>query len=159
EGLPAAEVRIPEGDELDAATGDVVLVRLTRKAHGVFPAAGKVVSVLERATRQFVGTYFERDGQGHVRVDGTVFSHSVWVGDPGPKGARPDDKVVLEMVRFPSAEERGEGVITEVLGPRGQPGVDTLSVIRAFNLPDEFPADVLEEARAAAAAFREDDLD
>ena len=69
------------------------------------------------------------------------------------EGRRPDDKVVFEMVRFPSPEEHGEGVITEVLGPRGQPGVDTLSVIRAFNLPDEFPEDAQAEAREAAAGL------
>ena len=62
------------------------------------------------------------------------------------------------MLRFPSPEDRGEGVITEVLGPRGQPGVDTLSIIRALGLPDAFPEDVLEEAREAAAAFDENDL-
>src|SRR5439155_3749576 len=113
---------------------------------------------LARATHQFVGTYFERDGQGFVRVDGTVFSHSILVGDPGAKGARPDDKVVIEMLRFPGPEDRGEAVITEILGPRGQPGVDTLSIIRAFGIPDVFPEDALEEARQAAAAFDEEDL-
>src|SRR5437763_1060092 len=123
------------------------------------PAAGEVLRVLERAKRSFVGTYFERDGLGLVRVDGSVFSHSIVVGDPGAKGARPDDKVVFEMLRFPTIDDRGEGVITEVLGARGAPGVDTLSVIRAFELPDHFPEDVLEEARAAAAAFDEHDLD
>src|SRR5207244_5255502 len=102
---------------------------------------------------------FEREGQAFVRVDGTVFSHSIYVGDPGAKDVRPEDKVVIEMLRFPSAEERGEGVITEVLGARGQPGVDTLSIIREFGLPDKFPEDVLEEAREAAAAFTEDDLE
>src|SRR6185437_11260565 len=114
---------------------------------------------LERATRQFVGTYFEREGQGLVRVDGTVFSHSIYVGDPGAKGAKPDDKVVFEMLRFPTPEDRGEGVLTEILGPRGQPGVDTLSIIRAFGLPDVFAEDALQEARDAAAAFDETDLD
>src|SRR5438552_14688789 len=63
------------------------------------------------------------------------------------------------MLRFPGPEDRGEGVITEVLGPRGKPGVDTLSIIRAFGLPDAFPHDALEEAREAAARFRETDLD
>src|SRR5439155_26040703 len=121
-------------------------------------AAGEVLRVLERATRQFVGTYFERDGQGLVRVDGGVFTHSIFVGDPGAKGAKPDDKVVFEMLRFPTVEDRGEGVITEVLGARGQPGVDTLSIIRAFGLPDAFPEDVLEEAREPAAEVREDEL-
>ena len=45
-------------------------------------------------------------------------------------------------------------MITEVLGPRGKPGVDTLSIIREFNLPDQFPPDVLEEAHAQAEAVR-----
>ncbi len=108
--------------------------------------------MLERATRTFVGTYFERDGEAFVRVDGTVFTHSISVGDPGAKGAKPDDKVVIEMLRFPSPDDRGEGVITEVLGPHGKPGVDTLSIIRAFGLPDEFPEEALAEARQVASA-------
>ena len=152
------EIRVREHESLDAATGDEVLVRLTRKpAHGGKPS-GAIVRILERATNQFVGTYFERDGEGAVRVDGTVFTHSVSVGDPGAKGAKPGDVVVFEMMQFPAAGERGEGVITEILGPRGKPGVDTLSVIRAFGLPDEFPADVLAEAREMASLFDEDEL-
>jgi ribonuclease R len=159
EGQSGAEIRIPEEHSLDAATGDTVLVRLTRKPTRPGQlASGHILRVLERATRQFVGTYFEREGQGLVRVDGTVFSHSVYVGDPGAKGARPDDKVVFEMLRFPTPDDRGEGVITEILGPRGQPGVDTLSIIRAFGLPDVFAEDALQEAREAAAAFDENDL-
>ncbi len=160
EGQSGAEIRIKEEHSLDAATGDSVLVRLTRKpARPDQLASGHIVRVLERATRQFVGTYFEREGQGLVRVDGTVFSHSIYVGDPGAKGARPDDKVVFEMLRFPTPEDRGEGVITEILGPRGQPGVDTLSIIRAFGLPEVFAEDALQEAREAAAAFDETELD
>src|SRR5260370_19742925 len=57
------------------------------------------------------------------------------------------------MLRFPTLEERGEGVITEVLGPRGKPGVDTLPIIRAFGLRDQFPPDVLQESREAAAGW------
>src|SRR5436190_16937684 len=63
------------------------------------------------------------------------------------------------MLRFPGPEDRGEGVITEILGPRGKPGVDTLSIIRAFGMPDAFPAEVLEEARDVAANFDENDLE
>jgi ribonuclease R len=160
EGNAGPEIRIRMDDSLDAATGDEVLVKFTRKPNRRdLGPSGIILEVLERATHQFVGTYFERDGQGFVRVDGTVFSHSIYVGDPGAKGARPEDKVVLEMLRFPTPEDRGEGVLTEVLGPRGQPGVDTLSIIRAFGLPDEFPEDVLQEAREGAAGFDEEDLD
>src|SRR5947209_3370731 len=154
EGHVGPEVLVREGDARDAATGDQVLVRILRqpKSPDLRPT-GKVLEVIERATRQFVGTYLERDGSALVRIDGTVFSHSIFVGDAGVKGARPGDKVVIEMLRFPSPEDRGEAVITEVLGPHGKPGVDTLSIIRALGLPDEFPEAVKEEARRIAGTF------
>ncbi len=62
---------------------------------------------------------------------------------------------MIEVVRYPSPDHEGEGVIVEVLGPHGQPGVDTLSVIRAFNIPDTFDEDVLDEAREQAQLFDE----
>ncbi len=113
------------------------------------------MEVLERQTRQFVGSYFESEGSAFVQVDGSLFSQPVYVGDPGAKNARSDDKVVIEMIRFPSPVHDGEGVIIEVLGPQGRPGVDTLSIIREFNLPEEFAADALEEARQEAVRFDE----
>jgi ribonuclease R len=156
EGHKFTEVFIPEEAIRDATTGDVVMVRLrqSRVRHERGPK-GEIVQVLERATSQFVGTYFTRDGQFFVRVDGTVFSHSVIVGDPTAKGAKPNDKVVVEMLRFPTADDRGEAVITEVLGAHGKVGVDTLSVIRALGIPDGFPEDVLTEARLVGARFKE----
>ncbi len=90
-----------------------------------------------------------------MQVDGTLFAQPISVGDPGVKNARTDDKVVFEMVRFPSPYHDGEGVITEVLGPSGKPGVDTLSIMREFELPEEFPEDALEEARRQADKFDE----
>jgi ribonuclease R len=149
------------GEDLkDAATGDEVLVRVVPRGHRPGrPMHAKVVEVVARATRTFVGTYFERKGKGFVRIDGTDFLAPISVGDPGAKGALPDDKVVVELLRFPSAEQGGEGVLVEVLGPRGTPGVDTRSVIAEYGLPDSFPAEVLEEARVETSRFDEAKLD
>jgi ribonuclease R len=158
DGVFKPDVFIRQDKSLDAATGDDVLVRITRQATQVKDAAGEIVRVLERATRTFVGTYFEREGQALVRVDGTLFAHSVDVGDAGAKGAKPQDKVVIEMLRFPTPDDRGEAVIAEVLGAHGEPGVDTLSVIRALGLPEAFPEGALAEARQVAGQFSEADL-
>jgi ribonuclease R len=155
---PFPDVLIREGRELDAATGDRVMVKLSRRATNMENAKGEVVRVLERSTRTFVGTYFERDGEAFVRVDGTVFAHSVSVGDPGAKGVKPQDKVQIDLLKFPTADSRGEGVITEVFGPLTKPGVDLLTVIRAFGIPDEFPEEALAEARSQADQFNETDL-
>lgn len=158
-GAPMQEIAVRESRGADASSGDRVAVRLLRKATKTLNATGEIVDVLERATRTFVGTYFERDGQAFVRVDGTVFAHSIAVGDPGAKGVKSQDKVQIEIVKFPTAEDRGEGVITEVFGALSEPGVDLKTIIRAFGLPEEFPEAALAEARAQADAFREDNLD
>jgi ribonuclease R len=143
----------------DAQTGDAVLIRLiNRGKRPGRPLNAKIVEVTERATRVFVGTYFEADDKGFVRVDGTAIRDPISVGDPGAKGARPDDKVVIEMLRFPTESRMGEAVLTQVLGQRGQPGVDTLTVIHQLGIPDEFPPEVLDQAREIAASFREDDF-
>jgi ribonuclease R len=109
-----------------------------------------------RRTNRFVGTYFEAAGGGWVRIDGTNFARPVSVGDPGAKGVREQDKIVVEMVRFPTHLRDGEGVIVEVLGRSGEPGVDTLTVIHEFGLPGPFPEEVLEDARRQAARFSEE---
>ncbi len=150
---------IPTKAGRDASSGDEVVVKITKRPKGAgMSPEGRIVQILARASGLFVGTYFERGGAGFVKIDGTTFNDPVYVGDPGAKGAKPSDKVAIEMVRYPSPMLEGEGVITEVLGARGQPGVDTLAVIRAFNLPDVFDDDALDEARDQAKHFNEDEV-
>jgi ribonuclease R len=160
---PAADrttdVYITAKDSLDAANGDKVLVRLRKKRDHRRPnPEGEILEILERDTHQFVGTYFERGGTAYVQVDGKVFAQPIAVGDPGAKNAQVDDKIVVEMIRFPSQTHDGEAVITEVLGARGTPGIDTLSIIREYGLPEEFAEDTLEESRKQADHFDETNL-
>ena len=140
----------------DAATGDTVRVKLARTRDIRRPGpAGEIVEVVKRRTTRFVGSYFEATGQGWVQIDGTGFARPVAVGDPGAKRLRKDDKVVVEMVRFPTALRDGEGVVVEVLGKAGDVGVDTATVIAEFGLPGPFPEVALDDARRQAAAFDE----
>jgi ribonuclease R len=148
------DIHISETKTLDASSGDLVAVRLKKGGAGE-RVRGEIVEILERDKNQFVGVYFERSGMGFVQVDGKVFARPTYVGDAGAKNARSGDKVVIEMVHFPSHTRDGEAVIVEVLGARGTPGIDTLSIIREYNLPDEFPEDVLEAARTQADKFDE----
>jgi len=152
------DIYVSARDVRDAQTGDDVLVRLTEKRRSTGQRCGVIEKVVDRATSVFVGTYFESSGQGFVRVDGTVFGAAIHVGDPGAKGAKPDDKVVIEMLRFPSPDRVGEAVLTEVLGQRGDPGIDTMTVIHSMGLPFEFPETVHADARRQADAFDETNL-
>jgi ribonuclease R len=155
------DIFIPAKYTGDASSGDLVAIRVlkSRKTAAGSNAEGRILRVVERVSGVFVGTYFEEDRDGYVRVDGSTFHAPIYVGDPGAKGAKPGDKVTIEMVRYPTLDVGGEGVLTEVLGPRGQPGVDTLTVMRAFGLPEAFDEDVLAEAREEARIFNDDDVE
>ena len=116
-GSRDGDIYIPARQTRDATTGDTVRVRVHMSRRGKnFKLSGEIVEVLERGTNQFVGVYLEEDGKAFVKVDGSVFDSPVHVGDPGAKSAQPDDKVVIEMVKFPTGSRVGEAVITDVLG-------------------------------------------
>ncbi len=153
------QIYIPAEATRDASSGDEVAVKITKRprGHGL-NVEGRIVEILARASGVFVGTYFEAGDTGFVQIDGTTFREPISVGDPGAKGAKPGDKVAVEIVRYPTPYLEGEGVITEILGQRGQPGVDTLTVIRAFNIPDTFDEEVLDEAREQAKLFNETEI-
>ena len=152
------EVFVAAEDMRDALSGDEVLVQLTEQRRGGGKRCGRITEVLKRAATEFVGTYFESESRGMVNVDGDVFRAAIPVGDPGAKGARTDDKVVIELVQYPTYHKSAEGVITKVLGPSGEPEVDLLATIHTFGLPHEFPHDVVEEAHQQAEQFDEDEL-
>jgi ribonuclease R len=152
------DIYVAQEDLRDAQSGDEVSLRLMKSNRRDGKPRGRVVEVLQRDTHVFVGTYFERNGRGCVQIDGTAFTEPIDVGDPGAKGVQPKDKVVIEMLRFPSHRQTGEAVLTQVLGPRGLPGVDTLGIIHEYGLPEEFSPEVLANTRLIAEQFNEEDL-
>jgi len=114
---------------------------------------GRVIEVIERASRNFAGTLSREGRQWIVQPDGRRLRTPVLVRDPHAKGAKEGDKVVVEVISFPTEMRHAEGVITEVLGESGRPDVETQGVIAAFELPGAFPEEVVEEAREASRSF------
>lgn len=154
----STDIFVPPEQMKDACTDDEVGVQLIKRRRRNGQRCGRVTKIITRATNRFVGTYHIDEDAGWVQVDGGKFTDWVFVGDPGAKGVQPEDKVVIEMVRFPDYYHSGEGVITKVLGPRGTPGVDLQTIIHEFGLPLEFSDAVNDAASQEASLFNEEDL-
>ena len=150
---PDRELFIDRDDFGTALIGDTVRVKVTTRRTREGQRCGRVISVLERDRTQFAGRYYEKRGRGWVEIQGRMFEQPIEVGDPGAKGVSEGDIIVVDLIRFPTAHKPGEGVIADVLGQRGDPGVETQQVIYEFGLPVEFPDEVLEDARQQAAAW------
>lgn len=62
-------------------------------------------------------------------------------------GAKNNDKVVVQITKYPQKNKKPEGKVIEILGKANQAGIDMLSLVREYDLPYEFPEEVLNEAR------------
>ena len=61
-------------------------------------------------------------------------------------GANDGDKVVAKITSYGGKNKNPEGRVQEVLGAQGAPGIDVLSIARAYELPMDFPVKVANQA-------------
>ena len=150
---------IPEGRTMNAMTGDRVRAKVRHDraragaGSGRSPYTGQVVEIIQRADKQYVGVLMKKENTWMVKIDGKFMHEPIIVRDPDAKNAKLGDKVVLEILEYPTQQNLGEGVITQVLGESGEPDIETKSVMIAYGLDDVFPPAVLEDARAATRSF------
>lgn len=145
---------IPPGESLDAITGDTVAAEvIRRKKVGRMALEGRIVEVIQRAENRFVGELALENNQYFVRPDGNTLRAPIFIPDAASKGAKPGDQVVIEIVQYPSAVRAARGVIVEVLGKTGDPGVDVKSIIWQHHLPHEMSHESLTEARQHIKEF------
>ncbi len=148
---------VPEGNTGSALTGDLIRATVihvrNRAGRGRSPYIGRVTDILQRADKQYVGNLTKRGQVWVVEVDGRHLPDPIVIRDPHARDARQGDKVVIELIVYPTGSASAEGVILEVLGKQGEPDVETEAVIRAYGLRDRFEPEVIESARAAAQAF------
>jgi ribonuclease R len=140
----------------EAMAGDIVLVKVKRqgKRGGQMRYSGEVIEVIERAQNRFVGTLMKHPEAWIVQPDGKSFVEPISVDDVSAKGAKAKDKVVVEILSYPSEKYLARGVIIEVLGKAGRYESEIQSIIRQYHLPGEFEEDCIAQAREAAGQFK-----
>jgi len=146
---------IPPDATADAMNGDTVLAKVNRKGKRGLEVryTGEVLEILERANNRFVGTLMRHPEGWIVQPDGSRFVEPIVVEDVTAKNAREKDKVIVEILSYPSERYLARGVIVEVLGRAGQYDAEIESIMHQFHLPREFEAECLEQARRAALGF------
>ena len=137
--------------------GDRVMARLNRKSARDRHQEGEIFRVLERANKTIVGVFETSDHFGFVTPDHIRLSGDIVIPKDLINGAKQGQKVVVEITKWPGKNRNAEGRITEILGYEGEQGVDILSIIRTYNIPYEFPQNVIDEANAMPAMVLEED--
>jgi len=105
-----------------------------------------------------VGTFRKLKPLPQVIPDDPRLLYPVYVKPKTKMRVDDGDKVLVEITVWPDKDRYPEGRIIEVLGGKGEPGLDVLCIIRKFQLRDEFPSQVVKEARRIAVLPGEDEL-
>ena len=141
-----------------ALNGDTVRVSITKPKEGTKKAEVKVIKIIKRERESLVGIFQANKNFGFVVPDDKRFGTDVFVSKNKCKNAKNNDKVIVKIIKYPEKGKNAEGEIIEVLGNSNQAGIDMLSVIREFDLPNEFPDFVKEEAKSISQVIDENDI-
>lgn len=145
EGLDE-DIFIPERASGNAFHGDTVKVRLTgHGGHSGRRKEGEIIQIIRRAVQTVVGTFSRNKNVTFVIPDNGKFTSDIYIPKGGTLDAVNGHKVVVELTDYGNETRSPEGRITQILGHQNDPGVDILSIVKSFGLPEEFPEAVMKQ--------------
>lgn len=152
------DVFIPPNALRDAMNGDNVTVAIDLwRGHGE-KLEGRVVKILERSSREFVGTFHKLGSWGYVSPENRKEGEEVHIGKKDVNGAEQGDKVIVRITKYPSDRKAPQGRILEILSRKGEMGGDVKALIKAFHIEEAFPPHALEEADAISQVIEAKEL-
>lgn len=129
-----------------AMNGDIVSFRVIEEARDGMRAEGKIVDVLKRNVKIVVGTYQRSKNFGFVVVDDSKID-DIYIPKNLKGKAKNNDKVVVQIVKYPENNKSAEGKIIEILGKADDTNVDLISILRMYDLKQTFPKNVQSEVK------------
>ena len=139
----------------DAMDGDTVqgVVEEATKNH---KAEAVVVKVLNRANETVIGMFEKSKHFGFVVPDNPRITVDIFIPEDMDMGAVSGHKVVVKLTSYGSARKNPEGRVIQILGHANDPGVDILSIVKAYGHPESYPEDVMDEVSEVPDALTED---
>ncbi len=152
------DIWVRQEDLLFALDKDVVKVMLTQQRGPKKHPVGRVVEILERGQTTWVGRVEQNGPITFVLPDSRRMHYDIFVRPENLQGAKHNDKVIVELIAGPTAYKKPEGKIINVLGQTGKHEVEMHAIMAEFNLPVEFPDQVLKEADSIPSSIPASEL-
>ncbi|MBX4266489.1 ribonuclease R [Clostridium estertheticum] len=133
------DVFIPADNVNGAMNGDKVLAKVLKEENGGKKCEGEIAKVIERSNKTIIGTYQDSSNFGFVVADDKRIAQDIFIPKSERLGAKTGQIVIAEITQWPEQKRNPEGKIIEILGNKGDAGIDILSIIKKHKLPEEFP--------------------
>ena len=136
---------------------DKVVVRV-ESHNGSGRPEGRVIRILERVTTSLVGLFEPLDENGWVIPIENKYFYDIFVSSKHKLRAKSGQIVVIDIISYPQKHQPPIGKITEILGYSSDPKVELNSIFRKLETRNEFPINVLEQAKKVTRPFCDKDL-
>ena len=125
-----------------AMHGDKVIAKILKEENRGKKREGEILRVTERANKSIVGVYEASKNFGFVVPEDKRIYQDIFIPIECSKGATHGDVVIVEITEWPEKRRNPEGEVKEILGKKGEKGIDILTIIKKHKLPEEFPPKV-----------------
>ncbi|MCM1990180.1 ribonuclease R [Oceanirhabdus seepicola] len=132
------DIFIPISGVNGAMHGDKVIVKITKTPIEGKREEGEIEKIVERKITSVIGIYEDSKNFGFVVPEDKKLQMDIFIPKSQNMNAKQGQVVVAKITQYPKKGRNPEGKITEVLGYKGEKGIDILTIIRKFNLPEEF---------------------
>ena len=142
------EIYIASSNTHHALNGDEVLVLITEEeVENEKKQEGKIIKILKHEADKVVGIFKNSKSFGFVVPDDKRLGTDIFIPKRYFSGAKDNQKVVVKITKYPEKGKNAEGKVIEIIGHVDQAGVDMMSLVREYDLPYEFPEEVIREAK------------
>lgn len=143
-----SDIFISGRDIGDAMDGDTVEVELMPPHTWKESPQGVIRKVTVRKLTTVAGQFQKCGKYGFVVPDGKKFSEDIYIDKKHFSGAQTGDRVVAEIIKYPTQGRSAEGNINEIISHRGESGGDIKSIARNYDMRETFPSRANAQARA-----------
>lgn len=153
------DIFIPRDNLNTAMDGDTVLVKINEnKKASSRSEEGQIEKIVKRKIENLVGTIQVGDSFGFVVPDNKSIKQDIYINKQNLKNARNGQKVLVKIIKYPSAEKKPEGKVEEILGFPGDAGIDVLSVAMEKGIKLDFPKKVKKQANEVPQTIEGEDI-
>ncbi|MFI0471788.1 ribonuclease R [Halomonas sp. HMF6819] len=137
--------------------GDHVLVRVSgRDRRG--RDEGTIAEVIGRNTQTLVGVYRSNTPEFGILIpENPRITQEVLIPHTASEGAKDGQVISARITQQPATRVQPMGEVIEVLGERMDPGMEIDIAIRSYEIPAEFPPEVLDQTSGISAEVLEED--
>ena len=119
---------------------------------------GTITKILSHGMNEVVGTYEDNKTFGFVVPDNPKIAKDIFIPKERSMGAVTGHKVIVAITDYGKDGKKPEGKVTEIIGHINDPGVDIMSLVKAYNIPVEFSPKIMRQVENVSNEVSEADM-